>query len=166
MTSCKLKEKIILPSNDYEFRDELNEYECVDVRKIVTKKFGANENNYFFKFEMICDKNSHIWIDETALLVGRLLHNYIETPDRGIYSEEYLIEMGILEKNEQCFIDFNDLPELTQKEIDDFEPERLRLEQEIREYEEQQKIKDKEIKRSTVVSLLEEKKMRCKKDKS
>ena len=157
MTNCKLKDIIILPHKDYE---------CVDIRKIVTKKFDTKENNYFFKFQMCCDKDFNIWIDESALLMGRLLYNYIETPDRGVYSEENLIEMGILEKNKKHLIDFNNIPPLTQKQIDDFEPERLRLEQEIREYEEQQKIKDKEIKKSTVVSLLEEKKMRCKKDKS
>ena len=165
MTNCKLKDKIILPHKDYENCDELNVYECVDIKKIVTKKFGTNENNYFFKFQMSCDKDFNIWIDESALHIGRLLYNYIETPDRGVYSEELLIKMGILKNSDECRLDLNNLPPLTQKQIDDFEPERLRLEQEIREYEEQQQENFmKNNNKSKVFCFLKEKKKRCKKE--
>ena len=165
MTNCKLKDKIILPNKDYEICDELNVYECVDIRKIVTKKFGTNEDNYFFKFQMTCDKDFNIWIDENALYIGRLLYNYIETPDRGVYSEELLIKMGVLKKSDECRLDLNNLPPLTQKQIDEFEPERLRLEQEIREYEEQQlENLQKNNNKSKVFCFLKEKKKRCKKE--
>ena len=76
-----------------------------------------------------------------------------------------MIKKNILENHKVPLLDFNNIPPLTQKQIDDFEPERLRLEQEIREYEEQQQENImKNNNKSKVFCFLKEKKKRCKKE--
>ena len=125
---------------------------------------GILVSNYY-KFKDLSNEFSYIWVDHNAFSKGLVIYNYLEQENNGVYHEEDLIDMGFFPNKTKPLLDFNNIPPLTQKEIDDFEPERLRLEKEIRDHE-KEKIKEEKIKKSSLVSLENEKKKRCKKDKS
>ncbi len=127
---------------------------------------GISKRHFYFKLQAEDDFTNIIWVDHDLLDIGLLLVDYQRQKNNGIYSEDYLIKKNILEKHKIPLLDFNNIPPLTQKQIDDFEPERLRLEQEIREYEEQQleNFKKNNKKNSKIFCFLKEKKKRCKKE--
>lgn len=135
------------------------------VKKDIVEE-GKSKRHFYFKLQAKDDFTNVIWVDHDLLDIGLLLVDYQRQKNNGIYSEDYLIKKTVIENHKVPLLDFNNIPPLTQKQIDDFEPERLRLEQEIREYEEQQleNFKKNNEKKSKIFCFLKEKKKRCKKE--
>lgn len=67
-----------------------------------------------------------------------------------------------MKKKNKSLLDLNNLPSLTQKDLDEYESERLRLEEETREY----CVSHEQMTNTNIIFFNYEKKKRCKKERS
>ena len=138
---------------------DLNTYKYTGIEAQDNRCLRNKENaDTYYKFTDVWDELTEIWVNQDTLLIGQVIHSFLDQEDNGIYSEEYLLEIGVLPQKSKKILDLNNIPPLTEEH----EAVMLEYEQEIRDS--QKRAKKNKKKKSNIVSLSNEIKKRCKKD--